>query len=77
MAITKRQAELDKIKWIKSEQQGSDACGTFDYCVKCNKNLENPCDKAYQKFNKKPVKKTTTKSTAKAEVAVTKTKKSK
>ena len=57
MALTKKQMELDQIKWIKSEEAGSDLCGTFDYCVACNKELENPCDKALKKFNKKPVEK--------------------
>ena len=66
MAITNKQMELDKAKWIKSEQIGKDACGTFDYCVKCDKELENPCDKAYAKFNK-------TVNAAKKEVAATST----
>ncbi len=57
MALTKRQKELDQIKWEKSVAQGSDACGSFDYCAVCNKNLENPCDKAFAKFNKKPAEK--------------------
>ena len=67
MAITKKQQELDTIKWLKSEELGYDACGTFDYCVKCDKALKNPCDKAYKAFNKKPVAKKTTakKATAK------------
>ncbi len=71
MALTKRQKELDLIKWLKSEELGADACGSFDYCVKCNKALENPCDKAYKKFNAKPsekkpaAKKTTAKKAAK------------
>ncbi len=67
MAISKKQQELDVIKWEKSRQMNADACGTFDYCEKCDKTLENPCDKAYKKFNKKPAAK---KSTAK-EVAAT------
>ncbi len=54
MAITKKQMELDKIKWEKSVEIGADACGSFDYCIKCDKNNENPCDKAYKSFNKKP-----------------------
>lgn len=54
MALTKRQKELDELKWAKSEELGRDACGTFDYCEKCNKALENPCDKAYQKLHRKP-----------------------
>ena len=53
MALTKRQKQLDELKWAKSEELGRDACGTFDYCEKCNKALENPCDKAYQKHRQK------------------------
>ncbi len=73
MAITKKQQELDTIKWLKSEEIGADACGSFDYCAKCNKSLENPCDKAYKAFNKKPaVKKEKATPAPKATVAVTK-----
>ena len=53
MAISKKQSELDRIKWEKSEEMGKDACGTFDFCVKCDKEKENPCDKAYTAYNKK------------------------
>ena len=51
MALTKKQKELDIVKWEKSIAMGKDACGTFDYCAKCDKTLENPCDKAFKKFN--------------------------
>lgn len=68
MAITKKQHELDVIKWEKSEKEGKDACGSFDYCEKCDKSLENPCDKAYSKFNKPAPKKKAAKP-AKEEVA--------
>ena len=62
MALSKKQQELDLLKWKKSEEIGADACGTFDYCAKCDKTKENPCDKAYTAFNKKPTaKKTATK----------------
>lgn len=54
MAITKKQRELDEAKWLKSVELGADACGTFDYCEKCDKTLENPCDKAYKKLHAKP-----------------------
>lgn len=54
MAITKKQQQLDIMKWKKSEELGADACGTFDFCIKCDKSLENPCDKAYRKFHEKP-----------------------
>ena len=65
MAITKKQQELDVIKWEKSVEMNADACGTFDYCVMCDKTKENPCDKAFKAFNKKPAKKPAVKSTTK------------
>lgn len=63
MAITEKQAELDVTKWLKSEKIGRDMCGEFDFCEKCDKNLENPCAKAYDAFekSKKLVANTTTK----------------
>ena len=51
MAITKKQQQLDVMKWKKSEELGADACGTFDFCEMCDKTLENPCDKAYHKYH--------------------------
>lgn len=50
MKLTKKQMELDLLKWKKSEELGEDACGTFDYCAYCDKALENPCDKAFKKM---------------------------
>ncbi len=58
MAITKKQMELDEMKWLKSEEAGQDLCGTYDYCAKCDKTKENPCAKAHTAFNKKPATKT-------------------
>ena len=52
MAITKKQIELDKMKWEVSQKEGRDACGSFDFCVKCDKALENPCHKAFTKYYK-------------------------
>ncbi len=49
MKITKLQQKLDEAKWLKSEMDGVDACGSFGYCAFCDKALENPCDKAYKK----------------------------
>ena len=54
MALTKKQKELDEQKWLKSEELGQDACGTFDYCAACDKSLENPCDHAYRKTHARP-----------------------
>ena len=50
MAISDKQRELDKIKWEKSVMLGIDACGTFDYCVMCDKSKENPCACAFNRF---------------------------
>lgn len=50
MKIEKKQEELDKIKWNKSVALGFDACGSFDYCSKCNKLNNNPCASAYSEF---------------------------
>ena len=75
MALTKKQMELDKIKWLKSEQMGCDACGSFEFCANCNKEIENPCDNALKLYNKiikankelkSKDKKTTTKTTKKS-----------
>lgn len=78
MAISEKQKELDLIKWQKSELLGRDACGTFDYCVKCNKSNENPCEKALADYSapEKPAKTaTTTKRTCAKTPAKTTTKK--
>ena len=50
MKIEKKQEELDTIKWYKSVALGFDACGSFDYCSKCNKANNNPCASAYSEF---------------------------
>ena len=51
MKIEKKQEELDTIKWYKSVALGFDACGSFDYCSKCNKDMKNPCASAYAAAN--------------------------
>ena len=57
MALTKKQAELDVDKWLKSEQAGHDLCGDFDFCANCDKTAENPCAKAYDAMKKSAAKK--------------------
>lgn len=51
MAISEKQKELDLIKWEKSQLLGNDACGSFNYCVHCNKSIENPCENALNILN--------------------------
>ena len=57
MTLAEKQKMLDVEKWIKSEQEGRDVCGEFDYCKFCDKNVENPCAKALNKTEKAPAKK--------------------
>ncbi len=45
------QEELDRIKWEKSVNLGFDACGSFDFCSKCDKYQPEPCIKAFNKYN--------------------------
>lgn len=50
MAISKKQDELDDIKWYLGRELGFDPCGTFAYCGKCKKDEENPCEKALNRY---------------------------
>lgn len=50
MAISKKQEELDEIKWYIGQEIGCDPCGTFAYCAKCKKDEENPCEKALNRY---------------------------
>ncbi len=71
MKLEQEQKRLDEEKWLKSEQEGRDVCGEFDYCKFCDKNKVNPCATALSKSAKKPAKKTC----AKKEVKKAETKK--
>jgi len=87
MDYSKKQKQLDVKKWVDSEINNSDTCGTYNYCANCDKNEAYPCALAYEKFNaikklakettttkKAPAKKTTTKATT-AKKTTTTTKK--
>ena len=56
-----KQSELDIIKWTDSEN-GTDMCGTYGYCDKCDKDKDFPCARAY--YAKNAAAKTTTTKTA-------------
>ena len=58
MAISKKQEELDEIKWYIGQELGCDPCGTFAYCGKCKKDEENPCEKALKRYKDSERKKT-------------------
>ena len=70
MNKSERQNALDVQKWIDSEQKGYDCCGSYDFCSKCDKQVEYPCAVAYDAFNakaeKKPAKKAAKKPAKKA-----------
>lgn len=53
------QSMIDLKKWYDSEASGRDTCGTYDFCVYCDKTLDMPCACAYEKANGKPVEKKT------------------
>ena len=44
--LESKQSELDIIKWNDSES-GTDMCGTYGYCDKCDKEKDFPCARAY------------------------------
>ncbi len=47
------QNDLDIKKWLESEKEKKDLCGTYDFCIKCDKTKETPCAVAYTLLNKK------------------------
>lgn len=78
MNKVERQNALDVQKWLDSEQKGYDCCGSYDFCAKCDKQVEYPCAVAYDAFNTKTVKaekKPAAKKAAKAEKAEVKVEK--
>lgn len=52
MTKAEKQQQLDVAKWVDSENKGYDCCGTYDYCVKCDKEKQYPCAVAYDAFTK-------------------------
>ena len=67
--LESKQSELDIIKWNDSES-GTDMCGTYGYCDKCDKEKDFPCARAY--YAKNAAAKTTTTKTATAKTATKK-----
>ncbi|MDE6967708.1 MAG: hypothetical protein K2P12_03535 [Clostridia bacterium] len=58
-----KQSALDIQKWTDSEN-GTDMCGTYDYCDKCDKEKDFPCARAF--YAKNATTKTTKTATKKA-----------
>lgn len=51
-----KQEYLETIKWIESKEKDTDTCGSYDFCVKCDKTKDYPCARAFyasqEKINK-------------------------
>lgn len=45
-----QQAKMDDIKWYDSIVAGEDRCGSYDFCVKCNKENKYPCARAKLRY---------------------------
>lgn len=57
MKLEQEQRRLDEEKWLKSEQEGRDVCGEFEYCKFCDKSHAHPCANALSKATVKPARK--------------------
>jgi hypothetical protein len=51
--LSAKQKKFDEQKWLDSEKLGFDTCGTYKFCSKCDKSVENPCENAKAKHSKK------------------------
>ena len=51
MEYSRKQKQLDVKKWVDSEIKGYDACGSYDYCANCNKDIKHPCAHAYETYS--------------------------
>lgn len=78
MNYSKKQSELDVMKWYDSEVKNYDTCGEYNYCANCNKSEAYPCAYAYERFTNlaKSIKSTTKNATTKKLKTSTTTKKS-
>ena len=70
MDYSKKQQELDVIKWVDSESKNYDTCGEYSYCKNCNKSKEYPCAYAYEYYKANNTTQKATKSTSTAKKAV-------
>lgn len=48
--LAERQHVLDVDKWLASESAGYDLCGSFPFCVRCDKAETHPCARAEARF---------------------------
>ena len=53
MNFKNRQKEFDDVKWYDSILAGEDKCGSYEFCVKCQKEEKYPCARAEYRYGKK------------------------
>jgi hypothetical protein len=44
---------IDDRKWLDGIKFGKDMCGEYDFCKFCDKTIDHPCARAYNKKNKR------------------------
>ena len=47
------QGRLDVDKWLESEREKRDLCGSYGYCAYCDKTEEFPCANAYVRMTER------------------------
>ena len=52
MTLKEEQRKFDDIKWFESIAAGEDKCGSYAFCVNCNKSLTYPCARAARRFTR-------------------------
>lgn len=49
---TFNQIKFDTRKWFDSIKNNKDMCGSYEFCVCCDKKEKLPCEIAYKKYTK-------------------------
>ena len=52
MDFKTQQQEFDNVKWYDSIVEGTDKCGTYVFCGRCNKAEKYPCARAKERYEK-------------------------
>lgn len=49
------QKDFDEKKWQDGIIAGNDTCGTYEFCVKCNRTESEPCARAAYRYKNRRV----------------------
>ena len=50
MTLKEEQRRFDDLKWYESIEVGEDKCGSYAFCMDCNKDLTYPCARAARRY---------------------------